>query len=111
MGKNPFIQFVKYWHKHGLKETLTQLKKNYLLLETPLSLINKEIYGYYGTIVGILLSFIMLLYYGYWYISIIMAFSLLIQYAQLVMKLKQKEMMVEAFKYETEFANTEQQQQ
>lgn len=88
MGKNPIINLFKYARKHGWKETFKQWKYNYLMLETPEQLIKKEIIGYLGSIIGMCIAIVMFVLLGYWYLVVAIAFTILIQYSQLVGKLK-----------------------
>jgi hypothetical protein len=88
MKKNPIVSLFKYAHKHGWKETFKQWKYNYLMLETPEQLIKKEIIGYIGSIIGMCIAIMMFVFLGYWYLVVAIAFTILIQYSQLVGKLK-----------------------
>ncbi len=77
--------------KIGWKKTKEKWYYSYVMLETPEQLLKKEIFGYIGTIGGLLLAIIIMISRGYWYITIAMAFSLLIMYSKLKGTLKQQQ--------------------
>ncbi len=77
--------------KIGWKATKKKWYYNYIMLETPDQLLKKEIFGYIGTIGGLLIAIIIFISRGYWYVTIAMAFSLLIMYAKLKGTLKQQQ--------------------
>jgi len=86
---------MKYWRKYGWKKTWKQLKYNYVMLDTPEQLLRKEIIGYIGAIIGMLVGITMFIWKGTWYYTIAMLFTILIFYAQLKGKLKQLKILKE----------------
>lgn len=77
--------------KIGWKKTKEKWYYNYVMLETPEQLLRKEIYGYIGTIGGLLIAIVIFISRGLWYVCIAMAFSLLIMYSKLKGTLKQQQ--------------------
>lgn len=56
---------------------------------SPEQQLKTEISGYVGSIIGLCLAIFFLVWYGLWYISFAMAFTILIQVAQLIGKYQQ----------------------
>ena len=83
----------KHIKKHGFRKFLKDWKYNFIMLQTPEHLLNQEIYGMAGTIVGLILIFIAIAYTKRYYILLAIAFSGLIIYSQLKQKLQQKQTM------------------
>ena len=103
MSLNPIksiVKFFKYWKKHGWNKTSKDLKYNYLMLETPENLLKKEITSYIGVLGALLLALVFLAFRGFWYISLIMLFSIAISYYQMkgkLIQLKKLKEMTEQF--------------
>ena len=91
--KNPITNFYRAVKKYGWSEAWSKLKYNYIMLETPESIIHKKIIGYMGAIFGLGVSMIAFWWTGKWYISIALFFSLLIMYASLKGELKQQQIL------------------
>ena len=89
----PLTNFIRAWKKYGFKETCKKLKYNFVMLSTPESLLQQEIIGYIGSIGGLVLAIVFLLYYRIWYIVFVLGFGIVIQQAQLRGKLKQKQIL------------------
>ena len=87
--KNPISNFIRSVKEIGWKETYEKIKYNYAMLDTPEQLLKKELFGYFGAMMGTLIGLYFLIAKGFWYISIPVAFSMLIMYAQFKGKLKQ----------------------
>jgi len=54
--RNPITNFIKHWKKHGFKKTIEQLRFNYIMLEAPMSLINKQLMFYHFVLSGLCLG-------------------------------------------------------
>ena len=84
---------IKSIKREGWKRTKKKWYYNFVMLQTPEKLMEQEITGYIGSMVGIVFAMIFMWIKGLWYITFAMAFSLLILYAQLKGKLKQKQIL------------------
>lgn len=91
--KNPIINFYRAVKKYGWSEAWSKLRYQYVMLETPESIIQKKILGYLGTIIGLGVSMVIFWWNGKWYLSITLFFSLLIMYAMLKGELKQQQIL------------------
>ena len=80
---------ISSWKKYGFKETRKKLYYNYVMLETPESMVKKRITGGIGAIFGLVFAIIFFIRKGVWYITIPIGFSILILYANLKGDLKQ----------------------
>ena len=89
----PIINLFKHAKKHGWKKTMQDWKYNFIMLESPEQILRKEIIGYIGTLMGLLLASVIFISRGMWFISVIMCFSMLIAYANLKGKLKQSQIL------------------
>ena len=80
---------IKSWKKYGFKETKKRLYYNYVMLETPESIVEKRIIGHVGAIFGLVFAVIVFLLRGLILFPVIFFFSILILYANLKGDLKQ----------------------
>ena len=81
--------------KHGFRKFLKDWKYNFIMLQTPEHLLNQEIYGLFGTIIGLTIIFIAIAYTKRYYILLAIAFSALMIYSQLKQKMQQKQTLVD----------------
>jgi len=84
---------INHWKIHGWKKTKADWYYNFVMLETPEQTLKKQILGYCGSIIGMIFAIVVLIYKDLWYITIAMAFMILIQYASLKQHLKQKQVL------------------
>jgi hypothetical protein len=85
---NQINKFIKHWKKYGWKKTIEKWKYNYVMLDTPEQLAQKEIYGYIGAMGGLLLAIVVLVSRGTWYIVIALGATMWIMYMQFKQKLQ-----------------------
>lgn len=85
----------RYAKKHGWQKTLEDWKYNYIMQDTPEQLLTKEIYGYIGMMGALLLAIVILSLNGFWYIALVMLFSIWIAYAQFKGRLKQRKQLID----------------
>ncbi len=84
------INFIRIWKRDGFRETWEQFQIRFYEQQTPERLIAQEIFGYCGSIGGIILAVIVLLSLKIWYYAPFLVFIGWIQYVQLKGKLKQR---------------------
>lgn len=89
MKGNALSKFCKSVNEVGWTQTWRKLKYNYALLETPESLLRRQIIGYLGTMFGVVIGIIFVIPSKTWWLSIILGFTLLVMYAQFKGALKQ----------------------
>ncbi len=80
---------IKSIRKYGFKETKKKLYYNYVMLETPESMVKKRIVGNSGAMCGLILAMFVFLFRGLILFPIIFGFSSLIMYSNLKGDLKQ----------------------
>ena len=86
---NAISNLIKSWKKYGFKETKKKLYYNYVMLETPESMVKKRIVGNAGAMCGLIFAMLVFLFRGLILFPIIFGFSSLIMYSNLKGDLKQ----------------------
>ena len=83
MQRNPIIQFIKHWKKHGLKQTLKDWKRNFLILQTPELIIKQKIQGSIAMIIGLTIILSVLIWGKIYYAIVAVLAGMFIQYVSL----------------------------
>ena len=91
--KNPIKQFIIHWKEHGLKQTLKDLRRNFLLLQTP-ELINKQkIQGTFAMFFGLIFIFVVLAWAKTYYTLVAIGAGIFMSYIGLKQLYDEKEAM------------------
>lgn len=88
---NPIKQFYIHWKKHGLRKTLKDFKRNFLILQTPEKITKQKIQGTIGSIVGLLIILIVFYKKDMYYALIAVFFGIYLQYISLKQLYLQKQ--------------------
>lgn len=86
---------IRVYRRDGRKKTWEQFKIRFYEQATPERLVAQEMYGYIGSLGGLILAIIITYLNGLWYISIIMFFAAWITYVKLKGCMKQRRTMKE----------------
>ena len=81
------LNFLKYWRKHGWKKTWDDSKYNYVVLDTPVQLLKKELYGHATALLGFLIAFGWAAGTGNWWLIVLFLGMTYVQYVQFKQKL------------------------
>lgn len=89
VSSNPVLNFLRYGRKHGFRKAWRDLLYNYAMLDTPEQQLKKQLVGYVGSMLGLVLAGVVFWFRGNWQLIPVFCFSELIMYANFKSVLKQ----------------------
>jgi len=88
-------ELVRLYRQEGLKAAFAKWRYNFIMFDTPEHQLNQKVFGVAGSFTFLVISAIVLTWQGRWYIGVALAFTALVQYADLKGTLKQRKILKE----------------